>query len=94
MLCVSFYCSLKCVIKVIPPHSSESPSVREKAGLDAFEQGLDKSGQGLEEFGRCLEVSGEVWRSLKKFLNRFRVRVRLLLNYRNMKWPNQWILAT
>ena len=31
MLCVSFYCSLKCVIKVIPSHSSESPSVREKA---------------------------------------------------------------
>ena len=58
--------------------------------LDAFGQGLDKCGQGLEEFGRCLEEFGEVWRSLKKFLNRFRVH----LNYRNMKWPNQWILVT
>ena len=46
--------------------------------LDAFGQGLDKCGQGLEEFGRCLEEFGEVWRSLKKFSNRFRV---LHLNY-------------
>ena len=28
-ICLSF-CSMKCIIKVIPPHSSESPSVREK----------------------------------------------------------------
>ena len=61
--------------------------------MDAFGQGLDKYGQGLEEFRRGLEEFGEVWRSLKKFLNRFRV-LRVHLNYRNMKWPNQWILAT
>ena len=32
MICLSF-CSMKCVIKVILPHSSEFPSVRWKAAL-------------------------------------------------------------
>ena len=63
--------------------------------LDPFGQGLDKCWQGLEEIGRCKEEFGEVWRSLKKFWNRFLLRLLcLLLNYRNMEWPNQWILAT
>ena len=36
-ICLSF-CSMKCVIKVIPPHSNESPSVRWKAGWIAPNQ--------------------------------------------------------
>ena len=59
--------------------------------LDVFGRIWTGFGQVWTGLGRVWKVFGEVWRSLKKFLNRFRL---LLLNYRNMKWPNQWILAT
>ena len=59
MLCVSSYCSLKCVIKVIPPHSSESPSVREKAEFNS-------TAMELVALARCTGEMGALGNGLKE----------------------------